>query len=159
MQNIDDPYGSDPYDLIEGVPSVEDFRRLRTDAGLSDKAPEAVALALPNTWYGVVLRHRGEPIGMGRVIGDGGTAFQVTDVCVHPGHQGRGLGRRVMAALTAELERRAPATAYVSLIADGPARHLYAKFGFAETTAHDSIGMYRVMDGRPTAPRAEPATA
>ncbi|MGW3407433.1 GNAT family N-acetyltransferase, partial [Streptomyces zhihengii] len=26
----------DPYDLIEGVPSVEVFRRLRTDAGLSD---------------------------------------------------------------------------------------------------------------------------
>ena len=29
-----------------------------------------------------------------------------------------------MAALTEELERRAPATAYVSLIADGPARFL-----------------------------------
>lgn len=148
----------DPYDLIEDVPSVEVFRRLRTDAGLSDKAPEAVAPALRNTWYGVVLRHRGEPIGMGRVIGDGGTAFQIVDICVHPAHQGRGLGRRVMAALTAELDRRAPATAYVSLIADGPARFLYEKFGFAEVTAHDSIGMYRVMSGRPAAATA-PATA
>jgi hypothetical protein len=52
-----------------------------------------------------------------------------------------------MAALTAELERRAPATAYVSLIADGPARLLYERFGFADTATHDSIGMYRVMDG------------
>jgi GNAT superfamily N-acetyltransferase len=59
---------------------------------------------------------------MGRVIGDGGTAFQIVDVCVNPAHQGRGLGSRIMAALIEELERRAPATAYVSLIADGPAR-------------------------------------
>ncbi|MFM9589639.1 GNAT family N-acetyltransferase [Streptomyces scabiei] len=138
---------NDPYDLSVGVPSVEVFRRLRTDAGLSDKAPEAVALALPRTWHGVILRHEGRPIGMGRVIGDGGTAFQIVDICVHPAHQGRGLGRRIMAALTEELERRAPATAYVSLIADGPARFLYEKFGFADTAAHGSIGMYRVMGG------------
>src|SRR3954462_12653311 len=121
---------NDPYEMIAGVPSVEVFRRLRTDAGLSDRDPAAVAAALPNTWYGVVLRHEGEPIGMGRIIGDGGTAFQVVDICVHPAHQGRGLGRRIMAALREDLERRAPATAYVSLIADGPARFLYEKFGF-----------------------------
>ncbi|MGI3222671.1 GNAT family N-acetyltransferase [Streptomyces sp. GTA36] len=149
---------SDPYVLLVGVPSVEVFRRLRTDAGLSDKAPETVALALPNTWHGVVLHHEGEPIGMGRVIGDGGTAFQIVDMCVHPAHQQRGLGQRIMAALTAELERRAPATAYVSLIADGPARLLYEKFGFADTATHGSIGMYRVMSGGPGASgvRAEP---
>ncbi|MFI2297980.1 GNAT family N-acetyltransferase [Actinacidiphila glaucinigra] len=141
----------DPYELIPGVPSVDVFRRLRTEAGLSDKAPEAVALALPNTWYGVLVHHEGQPIGMGRIIGDGGTAFQIVDICVHPEHQGRGLGRRIMAALTDELERRAPATAYVSLIADGPARHLYEKFGFADTTTHDSIGMYRVI-GNAVAP-------
>ncbi|MFG2302512.1 GNAT family N-acetyltransferase [Actinacidiphila glaucinigra] len=141
----------DPYELIPGVPSVEVFRRLRTEAGLSDKAPEAIARALPNTWYGVLVHQEGQPIGMGRIIGDGGTAFQIVDICVHPEHQGRGLGRRIMAALTDELERRAPATAYVSLIADGPARHLYEKFGFADTTTHDSIGMYRVI-GNAVAP-------
>jgi len=50
-----------------------------------------------------------------------------------------------VAGLTEELERRAPATAYVSLIADAPARVLYEKFGFADTATHDSIGMYCVM--------------
>lgn len=150
---------NDPYQLSRGVPSVEVFRRLRTQAGLSDKDPEAVALALPNTWHGVVLHHEGEPIGMGRVIGDGGTAFQIVDICVHPAHQGRGLGKHIMAALTEELERRAPATAYVSLIADGPARVLYEKFGFADTASHDSVGMYRVMGASHGAgeSRAEPS--
>ncbi|MYT74505.1 MULTISPECIES: GNAT family N-acetyltransferase [unclassified Streptomyces] len=126
-------------------PSVEVFRRLRTDAGLSDRSPEAAAVALPNTWFGVLLRHRVEPIGMGRIIGDGGTAFQIVDICVHPGHQGRGLGRRIMEALTEELERRAPSSAYVSLIADGPAKFLYGKFGFVETSSYGSVGMSRVM--------------
>ncbi|MFC7219260.1 GNAT family N-acetyltransferase [Streptomyces polyrhachis] len=135
----------DAYELRVGVPSVADFRRLRTDAGLSDKTPEAVALALPRTWYGVVLHHAGEPVGMGRVVGDGGTALQIVDICVLPAHQGRGLGKRIMAALTAELERRAPASACVSLIADGPARFLYEQFGFADTAGHNSIGMDRQM--------------
>ncbi|ADD40351.1 GNAT family N-acetyltransferase [Stackebrandtia nassauensis] len=135
----------DTYELREGVPSVADFRRLRTDAGLSDRSPEAVTLALPNTWYGVVIHHEGTPIGMGRIIGDGGTAFQIVDMCVNPAHQGKGLGKRIMAALTAELDRRAPATAYISLIADGPARHLYQQFGFIETTGYGSIGMSRVI--------------
>ncbi|WP_328840588.1 GNAT family N-acetyltransferase [Streptomyces europaeiscabiei] len=149
---------NDPYELSVGVPSVEVFRRLRTDAGLSDKDPEAVALALPNTWHGVVLQYEAVPIGMGRIIGDDGTAFQIVDICVHPAHQGRGLGKRIMAALTEELERRAPTTAYVSLIADGPARFLHEKFGFADTATHDSIGMYRVLDRGPglSGSRAEP---
>ncbi|MFJ9773248.1 GNAT family N-acetyltransferase [Kitasatospora sp. NPDC101157] len=137
----------DPYELRPGVPTVEDFRRLRTEAGLSDRAPEAVAVGLPNTWYGVVLHHEGEPIGMGRIIGDGGTAFQIVDICVHPAHQGKGLGKRIVAALTGELDRRAPASAYVSLIADGPAHVLYERFGFRDTAHHDSIGMYRPMGG------------
>ncbi|MGH4028597.1 GNAT family N-acetyltransferase [Actinomycetota bacterium Odt1-20B] len=145
MNSMTDHYGGrDSYELRPGVPSVETFRRLRTVAGLSDRSAEAVALALPGTWYGVVVHHEGEPIGMGRVIGDGGTAFQIVDICVHPDHQGHGLGKRVMAALTEELERRAPRTAYVSLIADGDARFLYEKFGFRDT-APESIGMARSL--------------
>lgn len=79
---------------------------------------------------------------MGRVVGDGGCHFQVVDICVRPEHQGRGLGKRIMAALVADLEARVPATGYVSLIADGEAKHLYAQFGFAET-APASVGMAR----------------
>ena len=50
-----------------------------------------------------------------------------------------------MVALTGGLERRASATAYVSLVSDGPVRFLYEKFGFADTAGHGSIGMYRFM--------------
>jgi hypothetical protein len=45
-----------------------------------------------------------------------------------------------MTYLMAELEKLAPAEAYVSLIADGEAHRLYAQFGF-RPTAPASIGM------------------
>jgi ribosomal protein S18 acetylase RimI-like enzyme len=130
------------YELVERAPSVSDYRALRAATGLSAKSDEAAAVALPNTWHGVTLRHNGVPVGMGRIIGDGGCFFQIVDICVLPQHQGRGLGKRIMQALTTELERRAPASAYVSLIADGEARHLYEKFGF-QVTSGASVGMER----------------
>lgn len=77
---------------------------------------------------------------MGRIIGDGGTAFQIVDIALDPSHQGKGLGKQIMAALMARLKTEAPEGAYVSLIADGDARHLYAQFGF-EPVMPASIGM------------------
>jgi hypothetical protein len=52
------------------------------------------------------------------------------------------LGKRIVAALVGWLEANAPTSAYVSLIADGPAKDLYAQFGFEET-APVSVGMAR----------------
>ena len=41
------------YTLVEDLPTVADYRRLRVEAGLSAKTEEAATLALPNTWFGV----------------------------------------------------------------------------------------------------------
>jgi GNAT superfamily N-acetyltransferase len=128
------------YVVRTETPPVEVYRHLRVAAGLSPKSAAAAAAGLAGTWHGVVAYHDDRPVGMGRVIGDGGTAFQIVDMCVLPEHQGRGLGKKILTALMDHLRRRAPRTAYISLIADGDARHLYARFGFAET-APDSVGM------------------
>ena len=128
------------YKLIVGTPSVDDYRRLRRVAGLSEKTQAAAEAGLPNTWFAVTIGHEDHVVGMGRVIGDGGTAFQIVDIAVEPDHQGKGLGKRIMAALVAHIRTNAPTTAYISLIADGDARHLYAKFGF-EPVMPESIGM------------------
>ena len=128
------------YELIAGTPSVDDYRRLRRVSGLSEKTQAAAEAGLPNTWFAVTIRYQGGVVGMGRVIGDGGTAFQIVDIAVEPEHQGKGLGKQIMAALVAHIHANAPTTAYISLIADGDARHLYAKFGF-EPVMPASIGM------------------
>ena len=128
------------YRLISGTPSVDDYRRLRKVSGLSEKTLASAEAGLPNTWFAVTVQAEGRAVAMGRVIGDGGTAFQITDMAVEPEHQGKGLGKTIMAALVEHLRANAPASAYVTLIADGDAKHLYAKYGFEPVTPA-SIGM------------------
>lgn len=128
------------YELLEGVPSSEDYVHLRISAGLSPKSVAAAAAGLPNTIFGVIVKKGGRVIGMGRVIGDGGLFFQVVDIAIDPGHQGRGLGKAVVGALVTHLKQTAPTGAYVSLMADGEAQRLYAQYGFRHT-APASVGM------------------
>jgi ribosomal protein S18 acetylase RimI-like enzyme len=129
----------DAYAAHYETPAVDDYLRLRRIAGLTERSAAAAAAGLPNTAVGVVIRKDGQAVGMGRAIGDG-LFYQLVDIAVDPAHQQKGLGKTVMAHLMAELDRQAPAEAYVSLIADGQAHLLYRQFGFAPT-APESIGM------------------
>ncbi|KQW31427.1 GNAT family acetyltransferase [Rhizobium sp. Root274] len=129
------------YRIELRVPAVDDYMRLRREAGLSPFSREAAEKGLPNSIFGVSLMLDNETVGMGRIIGDGGCFFQVTDIAILPEHQGRGLAKWIMAALS-EFIATLPKTAYVSLIADVPANKLYAQFGFDET-APRSVGMAR----------------
>lgn len=126
--------------LIETFPGVDDYRRLRSVAGLSPKSAVAAATGLANTLYGVSLKLGDEIVGMGRIIGDGGCFFVVVDIAVQPEYQRRGLGKRIMTALDAWLRIHAPVSSNVSLFADGDARHLYAQYGFVEA-GPVSVGM------------------
>jgi ribosomal protein S18 acetylase RimI-like enzyme len=128
------------YAICDEVPPLEDYLRLRVLAGLSPKSRQGAAIGLPNSVLAVTVRNYGSVVGMGRVIGDRGLFFQVTDIAVDPEHQGRGLGKKIMSSLMGRLNEMAPDGSYVSLIADGEAHRLYAQFGFVPT-APASIGM------------------
>lgn len=129
------------YQLLIGTPSIEDYRRLREIAGLSPKSQEAAEKGLPNTLYAATIRFQeNETVAMGRVVGDNGCFYQIVDIAVDPSHQGNGLGKIIVSSLVDSVKTDAPDGAYVSLIADGPARYLYAKFGF-EPVMPESIGM------------------
>lgn len=133
------------YSLFEEVPDPATFCQLRVDAGMSPRSIEAAAAGLPRTLFGVLVRHEGRVVGMGRVIGDGGLCFQVSDVAVHRDHQARGLGKALMTRIVAYLKRNVPVGSFVNLLADGEAHRLYAQFGF-RPTAPDAIGMDLVID-------------
>ena len=120
-------------ELVERFPGAADYCRLRAEAGMARRTLEAARSGLPNTLYGVSLLLDGQVVGMGRVIGDGGCFFIVVDIAVAPALQGQGLGKRIMTALDGWLRANAPPSAVVSLVADGDAKHLYARFGFVET--------------------------
>ena len=131
--------------LVERFPDVDGYLRLRAAAGMHAKTREAAERALPNTLYGVQLQRDGELVGMGRVIGDNGCFFTVVDIAVAPAFQGQGLGKRIMVALDAWLQRNVPPSAYVTLVADGDAKYLYAQFGFVES-APVAVNMEYVME-------------
>jgi len=132
------------YQAIAAVPDVATYCHLRQAAGLSAKTAEAAARGLPASLFAVQITLDKQVVGMGRVIGDGGTAYQVVDIAVLPEHQGKGLGKMIMREIKQYLQQHAPPSAYVSLIADGPAQDLYAQFGFKHT-APASVGMaYKV---------------
>jgi len=128
------------YILEERLPTIDEYRKLRKEAGLSPKSAEAARRGLPHTLYGIVVEsEEGEAVGMGRVVGDGGCFYQVVDIAVLPAHQGNGLGRRIIRRTLRYLNEAGPDTAYVCLIADIP--EFYEKFGFVRC-APEGEGMY-----------------
>lgn len=130
------------YSILTRAPTVDEYLHLRSAAGLSAFSREAAELGLRGTVASVLIQRHGQIVGMGRLIGDGGCFFQIVDIAVEPAHQGQGLGKTIMRALTAHIEAELPPSAYVSLIADVPANRLYEQFGFRET-APVSLGMAR----------------
>ncbi len=131
---------STPYTTRLAIPDAATYCHLRSVSGLSPKTAEAAARGLPNSLFAVQVLQGDEIVGMGRIIGDGGCFYQVVDIAVLPAHQGQGLGKLIMREIMQYIEEKVPASAYVSLIADGQAQQLYAQFGFTHT-APKSVGM------------------
>lgn len=136
---------SDEYAVHERLPTPGEFRALREAAGMTPRSVEGVERGLPSSLFGAIVVHRptGETVGMGRVVGDGGTVYHVCDMAVHPDHQRRGLGTLVMEAIEGFVERDAPPGAYVNLMADVDG--FYERFGYTETRPA-SKGMYRRVE-------------
>ncbi|WP_049924173.1 GNAT family N-acetyltransferase [Halopiger djelfimassiliensis] len=136
---------ADPYSVREELPDPETFAALREAAGMPPRSLEGIERGLPNSLYGAIAVHEptDEVVGMGRIVGDGGTVYQITDMAVHPDHQRRGLGKRIMSALETFLEGTAPPNAYVNLVADVDG--FYEQFGYEETRP-DSKAMYRRIE-------------
>jgi GNAT superfamily N-acetyltransferase len=82
---------------------------------------------------------------MGRVVGDGGTVFQVADIALLPEHQGRGLGKQILDAIDAWLHQTARPGAFVNLFADRGVASLYARYGFRPRDPEEP-GMCYVME-------------
>jgi GNAT superfamily N-acetyltransferase len=59
-----------------------------------------------------------------------GVIDEADNMAVLPKHQKQGVGLMIMEALVNYLQKNAPKTAYVSLMADHGTSNFYAKFGF-----------------------------
>ena len=121
------------------TPSAEEFLRLRASADMGPRSLKGVKRGLGNELYCVVLKINDELIGMGRVVGDGGTVFHICDMVIKPEWQKKGGGTMIMDALMNYIKGQNVPDAYVNLIADVDG--FYDKWGF-EPTEPRAKGMY-----------------
>lgn len=123
-------------------PEAVEYLSLRQEVKMGSRSLSGAQKGLGNALFSVVYRDEQQQlIAMGRVIGDDGLAYMVTDVVVKPDYQGQGLAKGIMAEIMGYLEREAAPEAYICLIADVPANQLYEQFGFKET-APSSVAMF-----------------
>jgi len=118
------------FRLEEGVPDVDTFLSLRARAGMRLRSQEGAERGLGQELFSVLLRieDSDDIVGMGRVIGDGGTIFVICDMLVIEDFQGKGGGTIIMDALMEYLRREAPPQSYINLMADVDG--FYEKWGF-----------------------------
>ena len=88
------------------------------------------------------------PVGMARLIGDGGMSFYIKDFAVLPDYQGQGVGRALMNAMESWIEKQLKPGWAVSLelISSKGRESFYAKFGFEQRPNDwDGAGMMKMV--------------
>jgi len=118
------------FNIEERTPDPETFLRLRAEAGMRPRSVSGASKGLGNELFSVVLKldKSGEIVGMGRVVGDGGTIFVICDMMVVTRFQKMGGGSMIMDAIMDFLFEEAPPSSYINLMADVDG--FYEKWGF-----------------------------
>lgn len=99
-------------------------------------------IALQNSLFTVSLYDEDTLIGFGRVAGDGGITFVVSDIMVDKAYQRKGYAEQVMQAIDQYFDENAYEDSYICLIANQPADQLYRKHRF-EYLPESKCGMLR----------------
>lgn len=111
-------------------PTAEEFVRLRAVAGLPERTIASANRAIPHSLFWITLRKRHQLIGMGRVVGDGGSVVQISDVIVDPEHRQEGLLTIIFDQIQEFIFANIPSDAFVCLFATKDAVSFYEKRGF-----------------------------
>lgn len=116
-------------EIVERTPTAQEYAVLRGAVGWKVPAPDQCETALHATVAGVVAHVGGEPVAMGRIVGDGVFYSFVVDLVVRPDHQRGGIGSRVLAALERATAARST-TGLIQLVADEALLPFYERNGF-----------------------------
>lgn len=128
--------------LVYQAPSAADYINLRLRAGMGQKNLERSQIALTNSLFTVSIYEEEKLIGFGRVLGDGGITYVVSDIMVDRDYQRRGYAEQIMQAIDRFFDENAQEDSYICLIANHPADLLYHKHRF-EYLPEDKCGMLR----------------
>ena len=117
------------------------FLALYRSVGWDPPCIEQVQTALQNTLATFTCYDGDRPVGMARVIGDGGMSFYIKNFAVVPSSQGKGVGKCLLTALEQYVKECKPLEWAVSLelISSKDAVDFYERFGF-EKRPCDGVG-------------------
>lgn len=129
-------------DITYSAPSAIEYISLRLKTGMGTKDLLKTEIALKHSLFIVSLWNDDKLIGFGRIVGDQGITYVVSDIMVDPDYQRNGLGKVIMREIDSYLNKNTDENAYICLIANKPADKLYYQFNF-DYVDPESIGMKR----------------
>lgn len=124
------------------------FLELYTSVGWEAPGIEQVQKALENTIAIFTAYDGDQPVGMVRIIGDGGMSFYIKDFAVIPAYQSKGVGTLLMNAVEEYIKANiAPGWAVsLELISSKDAVGFYRRHGFEERPCEwDGPGMLKMV--------------
>ena len=124
------------------------FLELYTSVGWEPPCIEQVRVALEHTASTFVAYDNSQPVGMVRLIGDGGMSFYLKDFAVIPDYQGKSAGTLLINAVEASIrDAIAPGWAVsLELISTRDAVPFYLMKGFEERPCDwDGPGMFKMI--------------
>ncbi|HBD95329.1 MAG: hypothetical protein A2015_12750 [Spirochaetes bacterium GWF1_31_7] len=113
-----------------GMMNAEHYHFLRTQIGWSSYTTEEIEAGLKNSLFIITAYFNKNPIGMGRVIGDGKMVFYIQDIIVLEAYRGKGIGKTIMQHVMNYIENNSVNNSIVGLMAATGKEMFYEKFGF-----------------------------
>lgn len=128
-------------EVLYEPPTAKEYVDLRSAAGMRERKIGSAEKGISNSVFWITLRNQGKLIGMGRIVGDGGTVVQITDIAVDPEQQGKGYGSFIFDQIQKFILAEIPDDAFVCLFAEREIAFFYQDKGF-EFSQDKWPGMY-----------------
>ena len=90
--------------ILEENITIEEFLEVIESVGFKTYSKDQVEKALNNTMYMVKAIVDGKIAGIGRVVGDYSVVCCLSDICVKPEYQGKGIGLKIVTKLKEMIE-------------------------------------------------------
>jgi GNAT superfamily N-acetyltransferase len=117
-------------EIIEKMPSAEEYNRLRLSVGWGIYDLELIDKSLPRSLFCVCALVNSEVVGMARLIGDDGLVFYIQDMIVTPDLQLQGIGKLLMNRLMEYIHTHARQNSIIGLMSAKGKEKFYERYGF-----------------------------